>query len=127
MSSSATPQTMTIGVTLDCQDVQLLANFWRDALAYDEPAPVSATAPFHALVSPGGGLHHLTLQRVPEPKQAKNRLHMDLFVPDLEREVARLRTLGASIVAEHDEDGGYRTTVMADPEANEFCVVQHNG
>ena len=31
---------------------------------------------------------------------------------------------GARILEEHDDDGGYRTTVLADPVGNEFCVVQ---
>lgn len=116
----------TIGVTMDCEDVALVAAFWRDALGYDEPNPATAEAPFHALVSPDGGLHHLTLQRVPESKTIKNRVHLDLFVDDLDAEVARLLDLGASVVATHDDDGGYRTTILGDPEHNEFCVVQRS-
>ena len=114
----------TIGLTIDCQDVAVVAAFWRDALGYDEPRPVSDDAPFHALVSPEGGLHHVTLQRVSEAKTTKNRVHLDLFVDDLDHEVERLIGLGGSVVGEHDEEGGLRNTVMADPEQNEFCVVQ---
>lgn len=113
----------TIGVTMDCQDVGRIAAFWREALGYDEPNPVDDAAPFHALVSPDGGLHHLTLQRVPELKSGKNRVHLDLFVEDLAAEIERLRGVGATVVAEHDE-GGFQTAVLADPEGNEFCVVQ---
>lgn len=68
-----------------------------------------------------GGLHHLTLQRVAEPKGTKNRAHLDLFVDDLDAEVARLVELGASVREEHH--GHFRTSVLADPEGNEFCVV----
>lgn len=114
----------TIGVTLDCLDVALVAAFWREAIGYDEPHPVDPDQPFHALVSPGGGLHHLTFQRVPEPKAAKNRAHLDLFVDDLDAEVARLVGLGATVLAVHDDEGGYRTSILGDPELNEFCVVQ---
>ncbi len=69
-----------------------------------------------------GGLHHLTVQRVSEHKSTKNRSHLDLFVDDADNEVQRLVRLGASVLAHHE--GYYVTTVMGDPENNEFCVVQ---
>jgi hypothetical protein len=71
---------------------------------------------------------------VPEPKVAKNRMHLDLHasgdrsLPLEERkrrvdaEVARLKALGAS---DHrgpiEEDDSYWVR-MNDPEGNEFCV-----
>lgn len=114
----------TIGMTLDCVDVRAASTFWKDALGYDEPVALADGAQFHALVSPGGGLHHLTFQRVDEPKTVKNRAHLDVFVDDLDAEVQRLTDLGARPLEEHDDDGGYRTVVLADPVGNEFCVVQ---
>ncbi|MGO4205684.1 VOC family protein [Rhodococcus sp. TAF43] len=114
----------TVGMTLDCVDVKTAAIFWKAALGYDEPVPFTEGAQFHGLVSPGGGLHHLTLQSVKEPKDVKNRAHLDLFVDDLDSEVSRLAGLGARTLEEHNDDGGYRTAVLADPLGNEFCVVQ---
>lgn len=111
-------------MTLDCVDVKAAAAFWKDALGYDEPVALADDSQFHALVSPGGGLHHLTFQRVDEPKAVKNRAHLDVFVDDLDSEVQRLIDLGARTLEEHDDDGGYRTVVLADPVGNEFCVVQ---
>jgi catechol 2,3-dioxygenase-like lactoylglutathione lyase family enzyme len=113
-----------VGVTLDCVDVRAAAMFWKAALGYDEPAPVAEGAQFHALVSPDGGLHHLTFQRVTEPKAGKNRAHLDIFVDDLDSEVVRLLGLGATVLEEHNDDGGYRTTILADPLGNELCLVQ---
>lgn len=113
----------TIGMTLDCVDVRAAAAFWKEALGYDEPVALTDDAQFHALVSPAGGLHHLTLQRVEEPKTVKNRAHLDVFVNDLDAEVQRLVDLGARVLAEHDDVGGPRTAVLADPVGNEFCVV----
>jgi catechol 2,3-dioxygenase-like lactoylglutathione lyase family enzyme len=115
---------MTIGMTLDCVDIAAAARFWSVALGFEEPLPLDGAAQFHALVSPGTGLHHLTLQRVAEPKLVKNRAHLDLFVDDLESEVARLHAIGAETLAVHDDEGGFRTATMADPLGNEFCVVQ---
>ena len=61
--------------------------------------------------------------KVPEPKIAKNRIHLDLMAPDPEAEVDRLVKLGATWVADLDEYG-HTWTVMADPEGNEFCVAK---
>jgi hypothetical protein len=60
---------------------------------------------------------------VPEPKTAKNRMHLDLMSPDPDAEVAHLIELGATRVADMNEYG-YEWTVMADPEGNEFCVAK---
>lgn len=118
----------TIGVTLDCNDLMMVSRFWRDALGYVESAPPDPAAIFHGLMSPSdrGGLHHLTLQRVPEAKAGKNRAHLDLFVEDLDAEVLRLEALGGEVVSPAASEGGFRTAVMGDPEGNEFCVVQRS-
>jgi hypothetical protein len=54
---------------------------------------------------------------VPEPKAAKNRVHVDLASKDPEGEIARLKELGARELARFPA-----WTVMADPEGNEFCI-----
>src|SRR5438067_12105443 len=65
----------------------------------------------------------LTLQQVPEPKIAKNRMHLDLLVPDLQAEVARIESLGATRLTPAPlEQYGQRWFVMRDPEGNEFCL-----
>jgi hypothetical protein len=61
--------------------------------------------------------------KVPEPKTAKNRMHLDLMTPDPEAEIAHLVGLGATRVTDMEEYG-YEWTVMADPEGNEFCVAK---
>ena len=115
---------MTIGVTLDCVDIVTAAQFWKGALEFEEPIPAADTSQFHALMAPGSGLHHLTLQRVAEQKLVKNRGHLDLFVDHLECEKTRLESIGAKTVAVHDDEGGFKTVVMTDPLGNEFCLVQ---
>ncbi len=60
--------------------------------------------------------------RVPEPKTAKNRIHLDVMTTDPEHEIDRLVGLGATR-ARDMEEYGYMWTVMADPEGNEFCVA----
>ncbi len=61
---------------------------------------------------------------VPEAKQVKNRLHIDLAPrahDDQAAEVARLEAMGAKRVDVGQGDA--RFVVLADPEGNEFCVL----
>jgi len=65
----------------------------------------------------------ILFQSVPEQKQVKNRLHLDLMVgPDAaDAEVERLVGLGATKVQVHEGDDG-RWILLTDPEGNEFDV-----
>ena len=60
--------------------------------------------------------------RVPESKIGKNRLHLDLVPDDQEREVERLEALGATR-PDIGQSGNETWVVLADPEGNEFCVL----
>jgi hypothetical protein len=60
----------------------------------------------------------LFCQKVPEPRTAKNRMHLDLR-PASSTEWDRLLALGATVREQHPE-----WTVLADPEGNEFCVFR---
>jgi predicted enzyme related to lactoylglutathione lyase len=62
------------------------------------------------------------LQRVPEPKQGKNQMHLDLRVEDLPAEVERLARLGARQLSGELTERCFRWVILADPEGNEFCV-----
>jgi Glyoxalase-like domain len=107
-------------VTFDCHDAVALAGFWSQALG----RPVDDGAePFFASIgfpSQPGQTAWLFIQ-VPEDKSAKNRMHIDLTSDDRDAEVARLVSLGATKVGQHDEYG-HQWSVLHDPEGNEFCV-----
>src|SRR4051794_24155201 len=81
-------------IVLDCADLDRSAAFWSGALGYAGP-PAGTPGPYRQLLPADGDGPELLLQQVPEPKTGKNRLHLDLRVPDLEDEVARLIALGA--------------------------------
>jgi hypothetical protein len=141
---------MTTGfqVTFDAADPDKLADFWAAALGYvKQPPPeghdswesflASIGVPEEkwdsasAVVDPEGRLPRLFFQRVPEPKVAKNRVHLDVNcgvgVPAADRrgvvdaETERLVSLGAHKQRTLDDNGEY-CIVMNDPEGNEFCV-----
>ena len=109
-------------LTFDCADVMRVARFWTDALGW-ELDPESE--PDGALVAgPTGAPGMLFFQPVPEPKVAKNRLHIDLRPAEsMAAEVARLEELGATVVGRVDVEGSF-WTVMQDPEGNGLCVLR---
>ena len=71
-----------------------------------------------------GAGRRILFQQVPEPKSAKNRVHLDLLVgPEHgDAEVERLQALGATVLSVHDDMQG-RWVLMADPEGNELDVA----
>jgi Glyoxalase-like domain len=103
-------------VTFDCSDALVVAEFWAAALGTD--VDEDATSELAYVEAAGWGGPNMWFARVPEPNVAKNRVHLDLRAPaSMEKEVRRLRTLGATVVEKHE---GH--TVMNDPEGNVFCV-----
>ncbi len=106
-------------VTFDCSDPRRLSTFWSEVTGY--PA-VRQEEDFAALAAPDErGVRGLLFWRVPEPKTAKSRMHVDLASKDPDEEIDRLIGLGAQRV-EHRKGNGASWTVMLDPEGNEFCV-----
>ncbi|WP_030274001.1 VOC family protein [Streptomyces sp. NRRL B-24484] len=103
-----------------------------DALDPAAPARFRAAAPGHRIllesadeVVVGADEHAyrgLVFVPVPELRTGRNRLHLDLVPDDREAEVARLLALGATPAGVGQPAGAGRT-VLADPEGNEFCVL----
>lgn len=111
---------------MDCIEPGRIADFWQAAIGFTQR--VGDGEPYITLSGAEGDkvMNHLTIQKVPEPKAAKHRVHLDLFVTDRPATVARLEALGATVLRAPDgEEGhlGFVATVMADPEGGEFCVV----
>jgi predicted enzyme related to lactoylglutathione lyase len=105
-------------ITIDCADPRGLARFWTAALG--TTVAQDHEGEFLVLAPPEGGLP-LGLQKVPEARAGKNRVHLDFGGDDRAAEVRRLVELGAKEVGEHAVPG-LAWTVLADPEGNEFCV-----
>ena len=113
--------TSRLGLVLDCRDPETLATFWSQALGYQS---IGAAGSYFLLLPPEGEAGpQLLLQRVPEPKAGKNRMHFDLHTPDIESEAERLLGLGATRAREAPRsEHGSSWILMQDPEGNEFCV-----
>ena len=106
-------------VTFDCADPRRLSEFWSEVTGYRS---VMGGDDFAALAAPDDrGVRGMLFWRVPEPKSAKSRMHVDLASKYPEEEIERLVGLGARMV-EYREGNGTSWTVMVDPEGNEFCI-----
>ena len=115
--------------TVDCHHAYELSQWWKQVLGYVD-VEGDPNEPGHEecmILSPVTGEHLLFIE-VPDVKQIKNRLHLDLRPTDGTRdeEVARLLAIGATEVADHREVRGDGTgwVTLADPEGNEFCVLR---
>ena len=131
----------TVQVTVDCADPRALSLFWCEALGYVLPAPppgfdswdaFSASLPpemrnaASACEDPEGVGPRLFFQRVPEARQGKNRLHLDVrAAPGLQGEerMTALETDAQRLVGlDPAPPMGAGHVVMADPEGHEFCL-----
>ncbi|MET8327446.1 VOC family protein [Streptomyces sp. NPDC005181] len=139
-------------VTLDCAHPTRLAEFWALALGYVPKPPPAGFGSWEEwfahhgipeeewddgayLCDPDGVGPTLSFLKVPEPKVAKNRVHLDVQAgggretpwevrwPRVTEAVTRLTAAGATVVREHEMDGRPDHMEMADPEGNEFCVL----
>ena len=110
-------------IAFDCDDVLRVARFWSAALG--RPLDEGSSDLWASIGGTDGARAEPAwyFNKVPEPKQAKNRVHLDLTTPD-PAAVDELVALGATVVGEHEVPGaGHRWTVLHDPEGNEFCVA----
>ena len=117
--------TRPVHIVLDAAQPAWLAQFWAAALGW-----VLSAEPDEDAVEPAGFSYPdpsalpVVFVPVPEPKAGKNRLHLDLATGSAAQqatEIERLISLGATKadIGQHDVPW----QVMADPEGNEFCVL----
>jgi hypothetical protein len=112
-------------VCIDSTDPKVPADFWEKALGWRRTYEVEDEIVLEPPAgSPQDGVSpDLLFLKVPERKEVKNRLHLDLRPEDQAVEVQRLEALGATRVSVgQGEDVTW--VVMADPDGNEFCVLR---
>jgi predicted enzyme related to lactoylglutathione lyase len=119
---------------IDSRDPQAQARWWAEVLGwqlfYDTPDEAvvipahydeeTARATPWDRVGPG-----LVFVRVPDDKQVKNRLHLDLaphLSDDRNAEIERLLEMGATR-ADVGQPVDATFDVFRDPEGNEFCLL----
>ena len=100
---------------LDAGDPGVLGAFWAAALDLELHTQDSGDT---YLTGPTKE-HTIWVNRVPEPKTVKHRMHLDLNVGSVDE----LTALGATVL----DAESFRWTLMADPEGGEFCAFVREG
>lgn len=114
------PQTpLLIAATIDCNDLEGMTEFWGRLLDVEfrvvEPFGFLAHAPDRKVT--------IWLQRVPEQKTGKNRVHLDFVAADLEASLDKVRSLGGTVGEQH-EWRDFVWITCTDPEGNVFDIMQ---
>ncbi|HKE69096.1 MAG TPA: VOC family protein [Nocardioidaceae bacterium] len=99
-------------LVIDADDPTRLGRFWADLLGRELHRQHGGDAEIRG-VTPE---HMIWVNRVPEPKTVKQRVHLDIYT----RSLADLEALGASVVEPQRE--GWHWTIMGDVEGGEFCA-----
>jgi hypothetical protein len=138
-------------VAFDCADPHALADWWAETLEWQveeqdadfilrmiaEGYASEADTTLHngkLVWSEGASIRHpdgpatghrkrIIFQTVPEPKSAKNRVHIDVWVgaEKVAAQADRLIARGATFLHKGSQ-GPHEWVTLADPEGNEFCV-----
>ncbi|MBP5936820.1 VOC family protein [Streptomyces acidiscabies] len=118
-----------VHVNIKALDAPAVGRFWAEALGWSAYSPGATT-----YVGPSGGLRWpdpvlvgIDVVPVPDAKTpVKNRIHLDLATDSLDHQaelVDRLKQLGAKPV-DIGQGDDVPWVVLADPEGNEFCVLE---
>jgi predicted enzyme related to lactoylglutathione lyase len=119
--------TRFFSVVIDTRDVRAMGAWWAAALRWSvihEADDEVVVIPPDAEISEG--VPGLVFVPVPEAKTTKNRIHLDLASRSVEHQaelVGELLAAGASRI-DIGQDDSVPWVVLADPEGNEFCVLQ---
>ncbi len=108
-------------LTIDANDADRVARFWAELLGTEVDA-VWEEGQF-VFLKGREGLPVLCVQRVPESKTSKNRIHIDLSVVDLEEATTRIVGLGGSWDGTELALPGVVWRTLRDPEGNEFDIA----
>lgn len=113
--------------TFDSLDAFAQSVFWGSVLGFKEdPEDPNHVGHEECMIFSEDGSHRLLFIEVPDAKQIKNRIHLDLKPAQGTRdeELVRLLELGAHTVDDRRQADGSGWVVLADPEGNEFCILR---
>ncbi|MDK1359875.1 VOC family protein [Arthrobacter sp. zg-Y1219] len=113
--------------SFDSLDAFAQSEFWANVLGFhDDPEDPNAPDDDECMISSPDGTQRLLFINVPDTKQIKNRVHLDLQPAEgtRDQELQRLLRLGAREVDDRRLPDGTGWVVLADPEGNEFCILR---
>lgn len=107
-------------IVINARDLERIVEFWKALLEVEERHRAPG---FVWLKRQPGASISLAVQQVDDPTGGRNRLHIDFGSRDAVATARRIIELGGEELEQH-EIKGFRWTVFADPEGNEFCIAQ---
>jgi hypothetical protein len=117
--------TRLVHLIIDAVQPAPLARFWAAALGWEvaaEEDEIDVSPPGYRYPDPVA--LPLVFVPVPEAKTGKNRIHLDLATESAAHQAAEVeRLLGLGAVPADIGQGDVPWVVLADPEGNEFCVL----
>lgn len=128
--------TRLVHVVIEAADPERLGRFWAGVFGWQASAASEVSAggdgaDGSVMVRPAGWRYPdpgpLPLLLVPAdgPKTGRNRLHLDLPTTSAEHHAAEVkRVIGLGATAADIGQGDVPWDVLADPEGNEFCVLE---
>jgi predicted enzyme related to lactoylglutathione lyase len=119
--------TRLVHLVIDSADPAGLARFWAGALGWEASidGQEEASAMPAGFAYPGTSALPLVFVAMPKPKTVKNRVHLDLASTSLADQAAQVERLLAAGATHVDiGQGDVPWVVLADPEGNEFCVLE---
>ncbi len=119
--------TRLVQISIKAHDSSGLGRFWAEALGWEVTADNAEETNLEPLgfTYPDPSAVCIDLIPIPLPKTVKNRVHLDLATTSAAHQaelVERLQSLGATPA--DIGQGDVPWTVLADPEGNEFCVLE---
>ena len=119
MNEHAGPVGSLYHIGIDVADLERAEAFYSALLGVERDAAWNQYVSFKPL--PNGLVVYL--QRVPEKKTSKSRVHVDLTVPDVLAAVPKVEALGGRVLRDYGEPNAV-SAVVADPDGNEFCLMR---
>ena len=118
--------TRLVHLVIDAADPSRLARFWAAALGWEVAADEDGVANVwpRGFRYPDPAALPLVILAVPEAKVGRNRVHLDLATESVTHQQAEVeRLLGLGAARADIGQGEVPWIVLADPEGNEFCVL----
>ena len=111
-----------VNLCLDANDPSRLGKFWAAALGWE----LAESGGDVMLVPTDGTRFGIRFEPVRDEKVGRNNIHLDVTTTSTQDHTAlveRLRMLGADDV-DVGQRGNEGHVVLADPEGNEFCIIE---
>lgn len=119
-TNDTTPVGWFRSLVIDARDPGRLAEFWCAALGVE----VVERESDWVQLSPDPGGAFLAFQPAREDRPDRLAARPDIEVTDIDAARSKVEALGGTYVRTIQEMKGDHHYVMADPEGNEFCLVQ---